>query len=412
MSDDVPTTKPQWRAAARKAGVEYISIRDRSDVPSASSMEEKDYLCLRVIWTTVKLDRLDPAELGITASETKRALNHLTGREEYNAFITYAGRLGETNTPLRDLPYLDYEARRDGIFPKAYHLPNYYGRSDRSSQSPQSNGPKVGRQFRSNRLQKTPGGKFPQPDWHRSADKTPEARSRTQSSGDPSSFQESPLASYGGPPQTRSPRSRSEDRVSQEDFPDSISAQTGVSAGAAKILYPAVRDEMIFNTFLILLLNATAAFYLSATVEWRLIRWILRCELGTAALEARTDGYLRGKDDRTVVLVEVKARARSIRRGAIRMQEATQMVTLIAQEGFPDRDTRRFILLFQDRHEVYLAIPYYDKEYLEYLKGETDARTSLSLLMMRTYGPWSIYSASDLDGLCQKLLALTISASN
>lgn len=188
----------------------------------------------------------------------------------------------------------------------------------------------------------TPENIFRQLNWQQSACKTPEARYRSLSSSKPPSSQKSPLAGYGEPRQTPSSRVSSNDRAPQKGFPDNISTYSGVSADAAKILYAATADEMIVNTSLILLLNAIAAFCPAATAEWSLVRWILRCQLGAAALEARTDGYLQGKDNKTVVLVEVKARARSINRDAIRMQETTQMVTLLAQEGFPDTGTRRY----------------------------------------------------------------------
>ncbi|PGH30095.1 hypothetical protein GX50_07157 [[Emmonsia] crescens] len=79
------------------------------------------------------------------------------------------------------------------------------------------------------------------------------------------------------------------------------------------------------------------------------------------------------------------------------MQETTQMVTWIAQEGFPVPSTRRFVLLSQDRHEVFLTVPLYDANYIKHLKGEADAKTPLSFLSMRSYGPWNIYNTKSLS---------------
>lgn len=68
----------------------------------------------------------------------------------------------------------------------------------------------------------------------------------------------------------------------------------------------------------------------------------------------------------------------------------------------------RFIILSQDRHEIFLSYPDYDMNYIKYLKGEDAPK---SFLRMKSYGPWNIYNAKDLAQLCGAMLALTISAS-
>ncbi|PGH11483.1 hypothetical protein AJ79_04858 [Helicocarpus griseus UAMH5409] len=133
---------------------------------------------------------------------------------------------------------------------------------------------------------------------------------------------------------------------------------------------------------------------------------------GTLWLEARTDGCLRMRSNGQVLaVVKVKPHVRSKKQVPIKMQETTQMVTWIAQEGFPDSSTRRFVILSQDRHEVYLTVPVYDANYIKHLKGEADADTPRSFLKMTSYGPWSVNNPKSLHNLCGYLLALTISAS-
>lgn len=174
---------------------------------------------------------------------------------------------------------------------------------------------------------------------------------RARPSGEHTRHDDSPLAHRGKVNNVnQASRESSEDRHphsapgkpgQHSRTPSSISALSAVSATAANILYAPTADETIVNTFLILLLNALGTRYPAASAEWSINRLVMKHTFGSAGLEARTDGSLRMKDEGPVVaIVEVKPHLRSKNEVPIKMQETTQMVTWIAQEGFPVQPSR------------------------------------------------------------------------
>lgn len=102
---------------------------------------------------------------------------------------------------------------------------------------------------------------------------------------------------------------------------------------------PAVKDEQIVNTALILFLTAVTMHF-DIPAEWSLHRErFVFGESGTKLFEARVDGYLCSRRNRQKkAIIEVKPVARKPHLNTIRMQEAAQMAAWIC--NFPDEDSK------------------------------------------------------------------------
>ncbi|KAK2761720.1 hypothetical protein FQN54_001548 [Arachnomyces sp. PD_36] len=356
MAPGIPTTPETWASRAKALGVENLSIRDISSVPSASKMEERAFLCLRTYWVSEFARDFKSEVLGISPEDFESAKRHLESRTDFRDFIRHVEETRNTKIPFNKIPDL-------GVFTlvRHFHLQITLGEvpdsSFKSVVSPimtrarfkaaeaaagaESQGTAPNQEQQGVLGARTPDrDEVPPFDMQGmmnavTAAETPKWESRSRTPSIPGS-QGSPLAGRGRPTE---PQSRPSSTVSDTD---GLTTRSGVSSGAAKVLYPPTPDEMIVNTSFILLATAVAALCPGATSEWNLIRLILGAQLQDAELDARTDGFLRGNDGKTVALVEVKTRARATKNDLILMQETTQMVTLIAQEGFPLPSTRRY----------------------------------------------------------------------
>jgi hypothetical protein len=102
---------------------------------------------------------------------------------------------------------------------------------------------------------------------------------------------------------------------------------------------PAVKDEQIVNTALILFLTAVTMHF-DIPADWSLHRErFVFGESGTKLFEARVDGYLWSRRNRQKkAIIEVKPVARTSNLDAIRMQEAAQMAAWICSS--PDKDPK------------------------------------------------------------------------
>ncbi|RMJ21311.1 hypothetical protein PHISP_07821 [Aspergillus sp. HF37] len=403
MTSGIPTDLDSWVDSARDAGVHQFSPCDLpangDSFPSASKMQMGVYLTFRSYWKDNYANALTLGVLGLSVGDLEAAKKHLHRRRDYERYLDDVGEDHTQKRPLGELPDL-------GAFTLVRHFQQQITLDDILASSPKhaispiitrsqtaaatAANPSSSEERTNRRLDFQGGGGT-------GARSPAGSSSRSSSSGYPCD-EYSPLALRGKASNAeRTSRESSHARYTHAAFgksgqhsptSSSLSALSPVSSTAANILYAPTADEAIVNTFLVLLLNA----------------------LG---LEARTDGCLRMKDNGSVVaIVEVKPHMRSKKVVPIKMQETTQMVTWIAQEGFPDPSTRRFVLLSQDRHEVYLTVPLYDADYIKHLKGEADAETPMSFLKVTSYGPWDIYNRKSLDNLCCYLLALTMSASS
>jgi len=88
------------------------------------------------------------------------------------------------------------------------------------------------------------------------------------------------------------------------------------------------------------------------------------------------------------------------------------MTAWIATDGFLRPGSRRYILISQDRHEVYITIAYYDQDWLDYLQGATDINSPRSFLRLNCYGPWNIFKKQHVFHLSKIILAFTVQVSS
>ncbi|PGH14494.1 hypothetical protein AJ79_02987 [Helicocarpus griseus UAMH5409] len=246
--------------------------------------------------------------------------------------------------------------------------------------------------------------------------------SRSEVIGDPKtpenqpSSVDSPLAGRGIGQQSQSrlspsPQSHSSKSHSSDHEHQSLSSCLIAHRRAALTLYPQTEDEQIVNLALILFLNSIAAHCTHAKADWTPVRKISQTQLRNASFEARTNGFLRGPDNSVEAIVEVRPRVRSIRTLAIQIQEAAQMVSWIISDGLRAPNMSYYVLISQNRHQIFLTVADYSTEYVKYLKDEYDEQTPRSFLKMRSFGLWEIYSPSHMDHLARILLAYTIKVS-
>ncbi|KAH8805362.1 hypothetical protein F5884DRAFT_859971 [Xylogone sp. PMI_703] len=96
----------------------------------------------------------------------------------------------------------------------------------------------------------------------------------------------------------------------------------------------------------------------------------------------------------------------------VRMQEAADLVTSALRDGEKEGKKKdRLVLVAQDRHEVYLLFPRWNKAYLDYLRGVPDpVNQDLSFVTVRELGPWRVADRDELEELAQILLAIILRA--
>ena len=353
----IPTDLASWVDSARDAGVHQFSPCDLpvngDSFPSASKMQMGVYLTFRSYWKDNYANALTLGVLGLSVGDLEAAKKHLHRRRDYERYLDDVGEDHTQKRPLGELPDL-------GAFTLVRHFQQQITLDDILASSPKhaispiitrsqtaaatAANPSSSEERTKRRLDFQGGGG--------TGTRSPAgSSSRSSSSGYPCD-EDSPLALRGKASNAeQSSRESSHARYAHAVFgksgqhsptSSSLSALSPVPATAANILYAPTADEVIVNTFLVLLLNALGAYCPAAIAEWSINRLAINHTFGHTGLEARTDGCLRMKDNGSVVaIVEVKPHIRSKKVVPIKMQETTQMVTWIAQEGFPDPLTRR-----------------------------------------------------------------------
>ncbi|KAL2817284.1 hypothetical protein BDW59DRAFT_175528 [Aspergillus cavernicola] len=181
-----------------------------------------------------------------------------------------------------------------------------------------------------------------------------------------------------------------------------------------KQLYPKAEDEQIVNTALVNFLRAITTPIPSIKSDWTIHRKSFKATFNDAEYEARTDGYLRGKDSSEArVLIEVKAPLRVHKMSEIRMQESAQTVAwLKASPETPRNRPYRRVHVSQDRHEIFLIFAKYGNEYLEYLNGTGNPPSDdpESFLTMHEVGPYNTKDRADMEDLAPIIMALVLRA--
>ncbi|GKZ20428.1 hypothetical protein AbraIFM66951_002716 [Aspergillus brasiliensis] len=96
-------------------------------------------------------------------------------------------------------------------------------------------------------------------------------------------------------------------------------------------LYPPTKDEQIVNCALVIFLNALTVPFKLAN-NWTLHRKVFKAKFDGASFEARTDGYLDDRRGKAQAIIEVKPVRRSKKSVPIQMQESAQMVAWIKND--------------------------------------------------------------------------------
>ncbi|KAJ5584401.1 uncharacterized protein N7459_004201 [Penicillium hispanicum] len=283
-NDDLPWDKDTWNAWAVQYNVSNSTIHDAT-LTSASTISERQYLLLQVLWTSENTRdlRLNQFELEPWKREAERLL------ATFQSWTNY--RQSFPSGPIRE-----------GTFALAR---KYQSQAAASSDEV----------FRSN-VAFSPIANRTRSKMGSLEQKLREAQLET------------PTKSTGG----------FSDLLEVGDTPGSGDSPF-YSPGpveVAHLMYPQTKDEQIVNTALVDFLNALSMHFPQAS-DWTLHRKSFKAEFQRAFFEARTDGYLedRGSSDRVRALIEVKPMLREKKRIPIRMQEAAQMVAWIKSDPDP-----------------------------------------------------------------------------
>ncbi|OGM39915.1 hypothetical protein ABOM_011311 [Aspergillus bombycis] len=365
----LPGIPSKWMQAALREKVENKTIHE-IDLSSASSIQEEQYLMLRVLWKSQLYYTLNLAKFGLD-EWAKKAASML---EEYLSWTDY---LASFSSDLKEgtfaLPRF-YQKQAAHIPMNATFRPNVTVSPPR----------------RSTRLKDLATGikklSFDAPN-------EPPVTPRAQS---PVEFNDTPAegsATKETPPWER-------------------------SHGPQELLdlnYPKTKDEQIVNTALIDFLNAFV-IHRNFGSYWTLHRKPFVASFRHGSFEARTDGCLEGGDSeslKTYAIVEVKPMLRRNQLARIAMQEAAEMVAWIKAEpdptGFVSSCGSR-ILVSQDRHEIYLTFAEYGENYVRYLNNTQGNDEAPGFLTMHGFGPWDTGRVGDMEDLGRILLAIALRA--
>ncbi|PYH32997.1 uncharacterized protein BO87DRAFT_397993 [Aspergillus neoniger CBS 115656] len=177
------------------------------------------------------------------------------------------------------------------------------------------------------------------------------------------------------------------------------------------VLYPPSKDEQIVNCALVIFLNALTIPFKLAN-NWTLHRKASKAIFDNASFEARTDGYLDDRRGEAHAIIEVKPVRRSMKSVPIQMQESAQMVAWIKNdcEKLPNPIDMRHFLVAQDRHEIYLIVAQYHADYVRYLTDSKHSSQRPSFMTMHMFGPWDTLELSHMKNLGPILLAITLRA--
>lgn len=287
MDLGVPTKQEDWEREVGIEGLTRSSIH-QEELESASNIQYKQYLMLRVLWKHTAANKIDFRELELD-DWRELAKERL---KDYDSWKRYCDNFGDKHIPER-----------------TFALVTYYQRQASKTETREEIRDKV----------------IFSPVAH---------RTRAKQGDITESMRQLQLET---PTKKSGPRS--------EDLPEPLSPSTDSSASIApstmspipkdlqRIAYPPTEDEQIVNTALLLFLNALTV-HLPIQNAWTLHRKAFTATFKKASFEARTDGYLRDKDSgKARAIIEVKPAARDAKKGSVRMQESAQMVGWILNEA-------------------------------------------------------------------------------
>ncbi|EEH11399.1 conserved hypothetical protein [Histoplasma capsulatum G186AR] len=381
----VPSTAGRWRFLADQHEVKSTSIQDLKTFNSASKIKEAQFLALHVLWKSYAPDEID-LEKEYDIKYRAEDLKDLAWNKHWGPYVQEISKGFDGKTDLGTFDLL-YDFQRE---------------IENSTLGPQET-KKVFFNVTTRLQRKAAGGNNSPPSTPSRAPRSPNPGSDDLEVGSlENEIKELHIddMSSVGSPQSLGVRSV-------------IEPISPVTSDEAKWL-PLVKDEQIVNTALILLLRGLCMRMPGFTnARWSLERKAFRIRqhksLDKECLyEARTDGHLAFFTEnapRSLAILEVKSQVR--KDAEPWMQESAQMAAWIYDEpSTGDRSNFRRCMISQDRHEIYIIIATYTKEYVAYLQGDWDG-SSGPFLTMHQIGPFIPNAERHMERLGRIIAALS-----
>ncbi|KAI9039976.1 uncharacterized protein KD926_008666 [Aspergillus affinis] len=331
----LPSAPQNWKNMVAAARISDKQIHDEQ-LPSASKMKLRHFLLLRVLWKPVKLSSFSPKRFDLD---------------------TWMG-------PARDML-------------NSYHSWQVYLESFRGTK-PTGEG-----KFFLAKISQLEAAKV-------ESDEISDDRRREEQNKAPTKSSSIPLE--GLTPNDLTP-STPEDLEEDDPF-KSRTPLTAESLGPREIrneMYPKIDDEQVVNVATLNFLKAITAHFSWLSSSWTIHRKPFHARFENTQYEARTNGYLQGKESKDVRgLIEVKAPLRIDKQTEIRIQESAQTVAWVKEFPHtpPNRPYRRFHVS-QDRHEIWLIFAEYDDQNLKNLQGTSNYCYGSNILPNHVRG-WSV----------------------
>lgn len=290
VTDDLPSNEKRWEAAMARMGLTGQTIHG-AELNSASKIEYKQFLLLQVLWETRHIQDLPK----ILPEFNKWIVKAEEMLRDYKSWQTYCQEfssqaIGEGNFTIARHYQLEVISTKDEVDPRSLATP-------------------IAHRTRARVFSR------------KLADMYLETPSKSKNISDFLDVEDLSLDTPEDTPAKPSPETPS---PLQETSPPS---KEQVSA-----LYPPTRDEQIVNCALVIFLNALTVPFKLAN-NWTLHRKVFKATFGEASFEARTDGYLDDRQGNAQAIIEVKPVMRAKKLAAIRMQESSQMVAWVKNDG-------------------------------------------------------------------------------
>ncbi|KAI9925868.1 hypothetical protein MW887_005674 [Aspergillus wentii] len=178
-----------------------------------------------------------------------------------------------------------------------------------------------------------------------------------------------------------------------------------------KKLFSDAEYEITVNAASGILLRMVGDLIPNTRSHWVLDHVTLRASFSNASYTAVTDGALWTKMKRVIQsIVEVKRASRWNILNDVRMQEGGEGASWIFcadETGLPALNGHR-LLVSMDRDQMFLTFLMPGQGYKEYLKTGVDGPTAF--LEMRTYGPFDLCDAEEMEAVSIALVACSILA--
>ncbi|KAI0141198.1 hypothetical protein GGR57DRAFT_487535 [Xylariaceae sp. FL1272] len=388
----LPRDVMQWTDRVQALGLGNLSIHDADTHFSGSTIDERKFLLLRIIWLEKKSEHMlykNPAPW-ISDEYFTKSRESLSKPMIATAWKNYLASISKSRETLTKEAFAGL-----GTF----SLVRYH---QLQTLEPDHSFTDEGRP----KLDFTPVGHRTRLRLQTAAPVTPTRPSAHPTFAD--QFQELNISESPGSPDTE----------------PSVSVSSSGLDTSSPFLDPdiqakATEDEQIVNTALILFLNALTIHFPALAADWTLHRRAFRCfdQNNKKIYEARVDGVLRRKTNKEpLVILEVKPYLRDSKKNEIRMQESAQMAAWVNEmPPLSKQDKYHRLLISQDRHEVYLSFVEFDQSYVHYIKQRAPPSTTASgpqpsHLKMQEYGEFDTGNRTHMQSLGELVLAYALQA--